>query len=304
MTLLLPFPHNEASTSGLEVALRHRGDDAVRTGAFALRNFPDGETYVRIHCDVRGQPVVLVCTLDQPDAKILPLLFLAATVRDLGASSVGLVAPYLAYMRQDRRFTDGEGITSTYFAALLSRAVDWLVTVDPHLHRRSSLSEIYTIPSTVVHAAPHVAAWIRANVARPLLIGPDSESAQWVSAVAADAGAPFLVLGKTRLGDHDVRVAVPEVERWRGHTPVLVDDIVSTARTMIETVGHLRRAALGGAVCIAVHGIFAGDAYEALHAAGAAQIVTCNSISHPSNGIDLSDDLALAVRAMVSRPRF
>lgn len=298
--LLLPFPRNEASARGVHDAMRRVAADSARMGAFTLRSFPDGETYVRLQSDVRGQPVAIVCTLDRPDNKVLPLLFLAATARDLGASSVGLVAPYLAYMRQDRRFVDGEGITSTYFAGLLSRAVDWLVTVDPHLHRRSLLSEIYTIPSIVVRAAPRLAAWIRANVQRPLLIGPDSESSQWVAAVAADAGAPFIVLEKTRRGDRDVSVSVPDVDRWRGHTPVLVDDIVSTARTMIETVGHLRRAAFSGTVCVAVHGVFVEGAYDALRAAGAERIVTCNTIPHASNAIDLSDDLAAAVHSMTS----
>lgn len=300
--ILLPFPRNETGAAGLRDAINRLDADAARIGAFTLRSFPDGETYVRIESDVRGRPVAIVCTLDRPDDKVLPLLFLAATARDLGASSVGLVAPYLAYMRQDRRFVDGEGITSTYFAGLLSRAVGWMVTVDPHLHRRSSLSEIYSIPSTVVHAAPRVATWIRGHVPRPVLIGPDSESAQWVATVAADASAPYLVLEKTRHGDRDVTVTVPDVEPWRGHTPVLVDDIVSTARTMIETVGHLRRADFRGTVCVATHGVFAAGAYEALRAAGAERIVTCNTIPHASNAIDLSDDIAAAVRSMTSLP--
>lgn len=297
--VLLPFPRNETGTAALHAVLRH-GADVAQIGGFTMRRFPDGETYVRIASGVRGQRVAIVCTLDRPDDKVLPLLFLAATARDLGATSVGLVAPYLAYMRQDRRFADGEGITSAYFATLLSRAVDWLVTVDPHLHRRSSLSDIYAVPSVVVHAAPRLAGWIRANVQRPLLIGPDAESSQWVAAVAAAAGAPHVVLEKTRHDDRHVTVSVPDVERWREHTPVLVDDIISTARTMIATVGHLKRADFTTIACVAVHGVFADDAYEALRAAGAEQVVTCNTIPHASNAIDLSEDLAAAVRSLSS----
>ena len=107
---------------------------------------------------------------------------------------VGLVAPYLAYMRQDRRFKPGEAVTSREVAQLLSGAFDWLVTVDPHLHRYTSLAEIYRIPTHVTHAAPLISQWIKANVPRALVIGPDSESEQWVSAVASEAGAPFTVL--------------------------------------------------------------------------------------------------------------
>lgn len=299
--LLLALPNNERMSRSLELGLNEgmsrRGEQAAQ-GLVTLRQFPDGETYVRLETPVRGRDVVCVCTLDRPDEKILRVLFLAATVRDLGAASVGLVAPYLAYMRQDRRFASGEGVTSKYFASLISESFDWLVTVDPHLHRRASLAEIYRIPAEVVHAAPGVAAWIHSNVQKPLLVGPDAESAQWAAAVAEMAGAPSIVLGKVRRGDRDVSVTVPAVEQWRNHTPVLVDDIVSTAQTMIETVRHLARAGLAPPVCVGVHAVFVPGAYDELRAAGAAKIVTCDTIPHESNEISLAADLASAVRAV------
>lgn len=266
-----------------------------------LRRFPDGETYLRYDTSPNRRPVILHFALDRPDDKILPLLFAAATARDLGAVSVGLVSPYLPYMRQDRRFKEGEAVTSAYFARILSAGIDWLVTIDPHLHRRSSLGEIYPVPAVSLHAAPLIAGWVRREVAHPLFIGPDSESAQWVGAVAAEAGAPHIVLEKVRRGDRDVEVSVPEIERWKGHTPVLVDDIVSTARTMIETVGHLTRLGMRAPVCVAVHGIFAGSAYEDLAAAGAARIVTTNTVPHESNAIDVGPLLSGAVGEMLAR---
>ncbi len=200
-------------------------------------------------------------------------------------------------MRQDRRFREGESVTSTHFARLVSNWFDGLVTVDPHLHRHHSLEEIYSVPCKVVHAAPNVAAWLQEHVHRPLLVGPDSESWQWVADVARDAGAPYIVLEKERLGDREVRVTVPDVQRWNDHTPVLVDDIISTARTMIETVGHLRRCGMTSPLCIGVHGIFAGTAYEDLLVAGASEIATCNAIQHHSNRIDLTSLVAQAVCA-------
>jgi ribose-phosphate pyrophosphokinase len=270
-------------------------------GRIELRPFPDGETYLRYESAPAGRDLALVCTLDRPDAKFLPLMFAASTARALGAASVGLVAPYLAYMRQDRQFKPGEAVTSAIFAESLSRHVDWLVTVDPHLHRRSGLGEIYSVPATALHAAPLLSAWIAANVARPLLIGPDGESAQWVAAVAGDAKAPYVVLEKTRRGDRDVTVSVPEVERWRGHTPVLVDDIVSTGRTMIETIGHLAAAGMKSPVCIAVHGVFADNAVQDLREAGAARVVTSNTIAHETNGIDVTALIADGVRQLLDR---
>ena len=79
---------------------------SVQRGKFDVRQFPDGESYLRITSDVEGRVCIVVADLSHPNAKYLPLLFLVETLRELGASQVGLVAPYLSYMRQDRRFVD------------------------------------------------------------------------------------------------------------------------------------------------------------------------------------------------------
>jgi ribose-phosphate pyrophosphokinase len=291
--LLFALPGNEQMASLLAPLLR------AETGKATMRRFPDGETYWRYDTPVAGRDVALLCTLDRPDDKLPALLFAAAAARDLQARRVGLIAPYLAYMRQDHRFQPGEAISSATFARIVSGEVDWLITVDPHLHRRASLDEIYSVPTRALHAAPLIAQWISDNVPDPLLIGPDRESEQWVAAVARGAGAAHIVLRKTRRGDRDVEVAVPDLAQWRGRTPVLVDDIVSSGQTMVETLKHLKDKRLAPPVCIGVHGIFAGNALAGMKAAGAARIVTTNTIAHETNGIDVSGLLAEGVRALM-----
>lgn len=290
--LLYALPGNEALAKNLVKKL-----DA-EVGKLEVRYFPDGEAYVRVVTDPKGRAVILVATLYRPEKVFFPLVFAADTLRELGAVEVGLVAPYLAYMRQDRRFKEGEAVTSETFARLVNKSVDWLVTVDPHLHRRKSLSEIYTIPTATLHAARLIGHWLKTNYDDILLVGPDSESEQWVQAVAQVANAPFIILEKTRYGDRDVDVSVPHAKQWASRKPVLVDDIISTARTMIETVHHVHDAGLKPPICIGVHAVFAGDAYEALQNADVAQIVTCNSIAHPSNRIDLSGLIANSIGSL------
>lgn len=266
-------------------------------GELEQRHFPDGESYLRVHSDPSQRDCLILCNLYRPDSLTLRLLFLADTLRELGAKRVGLITPYLPYMRQDKRFQPGECVSSRPFARLLSSSLDLLVTVDPHLHRYNSLDEIYSLKSSVVHAAPMIADWICQKVDKPLLIGPDSESEQWVSEVAKLAGAPFQVLSKERRGDYDVSVSLPDVERWRSHTPVLVDDIISSGRTMLETLNHLQAASLPRAKVIAVHGLFANDAWQQLEAL--ADVITCESVPHPSNAISLSSALAEATRQLL-----
>lgn len=293
--LLYALPGNEAFTRLLARAW------PAEPGQLLARRFPDGESLVRLDTPPRGRDVALLCTLHEPDARLVPLLLAADTARELGARSVGLVAPYLAYLRQDRIFHAGESRSAALFARLLSAHFDWLVTVDPHLHRFHSLDEVYSIPSAAAAAAPLLAGWVAGNVERPLLIGPDDESRQWVAAIAREAGAPALVLEKVRRGDREVEIRVPDLAGWAGHAPVLADDIIASGGTLAAAIGRLRAQGWPPPVCLAVHAVFAPGAQEALVAAGAGPVVTTNTIEHATNGIDVSSVVADACRNLLAR---
>lgn len=292
--LVFALPGNEAFVRLLRPALA--GDP----GELDMRRFPDGESYVRVDTPVYARRTLVVCTLARPDEQIPPLLFLAATLRERGAASVRLVAPYLAYMRQDTEFQLGEAVTARHFARLVSSAFDGLVTADPHLHRIAALEAVYHIPARAVHTAPRLSAWIRDNVPKPVIIGPDEESEQWVAAIARDAGAPYLVFEKTRHGDRDVALKLPALRVARERTPVLVDDIIASAHTMIAACAELIAAGIGAPICVGIHAIFAEDAYEALWRAGARRIVTTNTVPHESNEIDVSGLFVPAIATLLS----
>jgi len=268
-------------------------------GRLTLHTFPDGESYLRIESDVASRDVTIVASLHWPNDKLLPLLLLADTARELGATRVGLVAPYLAYMRQDTRFHPGEAISSRTVASLLSPRLDWLITVDPHLHRYRSLDELFTIPAMTIRASAEIGHWIGNNVSSPFIIGPDAESKQWVERIARAADAPFTVLAKTRRGDADVVETVPDLARHADRTPVLVDDIISTGKTMATAVRHLHDQSAHHVVCVATHAVFAGNAEAELRASGAARIVTTNTIPHHTNAIDVTALIAAAMQVDV-----
>jgi ribose-phosphate pyrophosphokinase len=259
-----------------------------------VHRFPDGESLVRYPASIAGRDIVLFCTLDRPDEKFLPLLFAAETARGLGARSLGLVAPYLCYMRQDQRFHAGETLSAKVFASTLSRAIDWLVTIDPHLHRLLSLSDIFSVPATAMHADRQIAAWIAQEVHNPLLIGPDWESAQWVNRVAALIKCPATILTKVREGDREVSVSIPDPALLTGRTPVVLDDIISTEQTMKKAVLRLIELGAPSPICLGVHAVFAGTAYHDLLSTGA-QIVTTNTIAHCSNQIDILPMIGTAI---------
>jgi ribose-phosphate pyrophosphokinase len=289
--LVLPMPGNETLARNLCAM------GAGELSELETRAFPDRETYLRFAKAPSGRSVALIATLADPNEKFLPLLFAARTARELGARRVGLVAPYLGYMRQDTRFHPGEAVTSRHFASLISADFDWLVTIDPHLHRYRALDEIYSIPARALHAAPLLAAWIAAHIAKPFLIGPDVESEQWVSDIARTCGAAYCVLRKERLGDRDVRIAADDLRIPEGTQPMVIDDVISSGRTM---EGAVRLLAIRGQkpLAMAVHGLFAENADARIMAAGAAGLVTANTIPHSSNRIDIAPLLAPELAAL------
>ena len=272
------MPGNEAMAAEL---VRHGGGECQ---AIEMRRFPDGEAYVRIAGEIAHKRVDIVCTLANPDPQMPALLFAAATARELGASSVHLIAPYLAYMRQDGRFKPGEAVSSVHFAKLVSLYFDSVTTVDPHLHRYRNLDEIFSIPTRVAHAAPLLGDWIAQRVTAPLIVGPDRESEQWAAAIAGRAGAPWVVLNKTRRGDRNVEISAPDLSSWRQHTPVMIDDLVSSGRTMIEAVRQVRAQGLAKPYCVVVHALFAEASYSTLQHLTAG-VVSTDAVSHSSNAI-------------------
>ena len=91
--LLLAYPGSEALAQPLRHAL-----DAEPAG-IQMREFPDGETYLRITGEVQNRSVAILCTLREPDLRLLPLVFMTDTLRELGVRQIGLIAPYLGISR-------------------------------------------------------------------------------------------------------------------------------------------------------------------------------------------------------------
>lgn len=268
-------------------------------GQVESRAFPDGEDYLKIVTPVDGRDCLVLADLSHPDAKFLPLAFLGETLKEMGADRVGLVAPYLCYMRQDRRFVDGEAVTSRIFARQVSGLFDWLVTVDPHLHRIHALDEIYTIPSRVVQGAPVLSAWLEGEE-NVFLVGPDAESEQWVSSIAAISGHPFVVGEKQRFGDRDVRITLPDLGHLAGRRAVIIDDVIASGHTILECMRALREKGVGDIDCACIHGIFADAIDNTLMEGGLRRLVSCNTIVHASNALDVSGLLVAPIRELLA----
>lgn len=262
-----------------------------------IHRFPDGESLLTLP-ETLARTVVFFRSLHDPNAKLVELLLALEAARSKGCKRTILIAPYLCYMRQDKAFKPGQAISQRIIGAHLSEWVDDLITVDPHLHRITDLAE--ALPwcnSITATASGALGDFLRQQGSQGILVGPDEESAQWVKQVARQAGLDYLVASKVRLGDRQVKVTLPTAD-LQGKDAILVDDVISSGKTMIETAHALRQAGARNISALCTHALFAPGALDDLQNAGIGPIYSSTSIPHSSNRIDLTPVLAQALREL------
>ncbi len=277
-------------------------DSAARIAAAAgiacarieRHRFPDGELKLRLPAALPPQ-VALLRTLAQPNEKLVELLLAVQTARTLGATQLTLVAPYLAYMRQDMAFAPGEAVSQRIVGRFLAGLFDAVITVDPHLHRIATLDEAVPVPRTVVlSGAPLLADLIAQQRPGALLVGPDEESAQWVAQAAARHGFDHAVCRKVRHGDRHVEIALPAMD-VHGRAVVLLDDMASSGHTLAQAARGLLAAGATSVNVAVTHALFAGEAGQLLWDAGIRQVWSTDCIAHPSNAVSMAPAIAAAL---------
>ncbi|SDC42938.1 ribose-phosphate pyrophosphokinase [Sphingomonas sp. YR710] len=277
-------------------ARRLAAEIGIECRQIAVHRFPDGESLVR--AAPSAGTAIVYRSLDHPDAKLIELLLAASALRDGGARKIILIAPYLAYMRQDIAFHPGEAVSQKVIGRLMATHFDGLITVDPHLHRTHDLQEIVPgIDALAVSAAGTIADMLRTDM-RPdtILIGPDSESRPWVTSVAEALGADMLVAEKRRFGDRNVTLVIPGIERVRGCPAIIVDDLISSGATLLQCATLLREAGASGIEAAATHCLGRPGDLDALARGGIQRIRSVDTVDGPTASAPIAAALAHALR--------
>ncbi|MEO3877373.1 ribose-phosphate diphosphokinase [Rheinheimera fenheensis] len=263
---------------------------------YQQHRFPDQELKLTLpFSDSLPKQLVLYRSLNNPNDKLVELLLIARHARALGIKKIWLVAPYLAYMRQDIAFNPGEIVSQKIIGQFLAELFDGVITVDPHLHRINHLSEaIVSGEAIALSGAPRLAELIAIECQQPLLIGPDAESEQWVARAAAQIGCDYAVCTKVRSGDKQVHIQLPDVS-VSGKNVVLMDDVASSGHTLAEAAKLLRSAGAASVDVAVTHALFAGDALALIKAAGVSRVWSTDCIAHASNAISMAPVLAKAL---------
>lgn len=262
-----------------------------------VHHFPDKESLVTV---MPTDPTAVVfCSLDRPNTKLVEILLAAAALRSGGATRLILLAPYMCYMRQDAAFQPGQAVSQHAVGRFLSGLFDRIITVDPHLHRQNDIAAVFTDSDAVaLSAAPLLACFLRKreDIGNAVLVGPDEESRQWVEAVAKPLGLDALTGQKTRRGDAEVSIVIPEPERVAGRLAILIDDVISTGVTLGRCAKRLIAAGATATEALTVHCLCDENALAMMRQSGIRQIYSTDSVTHSTNAIALAPLLTDALR--------
>ncbi|MEM0116960.1 MAG: ribose-phosphate diphosphokinase [Conexivisphaerales archaeon] len=265
---------------------------------FESRSFPDGEKYIRIKGDCRGEAVYIIQSMyKNPSDFALEYVFLVDAVIGAGAEKVIGVFPYLPYLRQDTRFKVGEALSSKVFIDLLeSSATSMAYVVDPHLHRFKSIDMLFNIPAFNISAMPDLAEYVATNyeLHDTLVVAPDEEAEQWASLVANRLGLNYVVATKTRFGDFSVEINHKDFS-VNGKDVIIVDDMVSTGGTLSKMTTELKNLGAENIIGLVTHGLFVNGAYEKIISSGMKTIITTDTVPNDYSLVSVAPLIARSI---------
>ncbi|MBI5391599.1 ribose-phosphate diphosphokinase [Candidatus Woesearchaeota archaeon] len=269
----------------------------AKQGKLHYEKFPDGESYLRFLTPVANEDVVLFHTMYVNQNEVLvDLTFAVETLKELGAKSVHLLIPYLAYMRQDVRFNPGECVSAPLLGKLL-RCADSVVTINTHLHRIHHLNEVFSAASENLSAAGLLGAYAKKlKLHDPVFVGPDSESKPLVEDAAAICSADVTVLEKVRLNPRNVKSRLVDPPSLKGRDIVLIDDMITTGKTIEQAVKLLKPFKPRSFTVLCIHGVFSEKALPLLQKLHLRTLASTTTIPNTHAKIDITPLFAGLIR--------
>ncbi|MBI4399769.1 ribose-phosphate diphosphokinase [Candidatus Micrarchaeota archaeon] len=256
-----------------------------------IKTFPDTENYIRITEDCEKKDVVLIHRCYPNQDKSLVQLFLALRqIKEMKARSVSVVVPYLPYARQDKRFLDGEAMSSETICSLLNLlGCKNLITFDCHFLKKTGEFTYAGLRITNKTMSGEIINYLKSKSKKAVVISPD-EGAKYL--VEKDKG---LSMKKIRGRYNDSVERYREIESMSlGHDisnkdVIIIDDMISTGSTIIKAAQACKEAGAANVYCAATHGLFLNSSLSRLHALGVKEVVVTNTIHSPVSKIDISN---------------
>ncbi len=249
--------------------------------AATIKQFADGEIFVRIDRNARGRDVYIVQPTVAPADNMMELLLLIDAAHRASAARVTAVIPYFGYGRQDRKDQPRVAIGAKLVANIIVAAgADRVISIDFHQHQ---IQGFFDIPVDHLYAAPVITKYFRdLGLDNLVVVAPDVGSAKMARGTARRLDASFAIIDKRRpkANMSEVLNVVGEVD---GMNCLLVDDMVDTAGTLCNAVRALKDRGAASVYAAATHPLLSGEAVARLKDAPLEEMVVTNTIDVPEH---------------------
>ncbi|GIP24545.1 ribose-phosphate pyrophosphokinase [Paenibacillus sp. J22TS3] len=252
----------------------------VPLGKIELSRFKSGEVYVHYEESIRNSDVFLVQSLSHPiNEMFVELLVMIDAAKRASARTVNIIMPYYGYARQERKSAPREPISAKMVADVLTTAgATRVVTIDLHA---PAIQGFFNIPVDHLTTLDIMTTYLKSKeITNPVVVSPDAGRASMAEKLASGLDAPFAMMIKKRPG-HNQSVITHVIGEVKGHTPIIIEDLIDTGSTIVNVVEGLKERGAEDAFVCASHGLFSADGMSRLIHPNIREVVITDSIAQP-----------------------
>ncbi len=253
----------------------------IELGKCTVDAFPDGETFVKIEENVRGEDVYVIQSTSPPtNHNLMELFIMMDALRRASASRITAVLPFYGYARQDRKDQPRVPITAKLVANLLVAAgTNRVLTMDLHAQQ---IQGFFDIPVDHLYAAPVMYKHIKEKELPDLVVvTPDVGGIKMAHAYSQMLEAGLAIVAKRRKSATEIE-AMTVIGEIRGKTVLLVDDLTETAGTLTAAAKLLKRKGARSIVACVSHALLNDMGIERLRKSAIDELITTDTVLRPA----------------------
>jgi ribose-phosphate pyrophosphokinase len=253
----------------------------VELGKCTIKPFPDGETFVKIEENVRGEEVFIVQPTSPPtNHHLMELFIMMDALRRASAARITAVLPFYGYARQDRKDQPRVPITAKLVANLLvASGANRILAVDLHAQQ---IQGFFDIPVDHLYAAPVMYDYLKKkNLTNLVVVSPDAGGIKMAHAYSQVLEAELAIVAKRRKSATEVE-SMAVIGEIKGRNVLLVDDLTETAGTLTAAAALLKKKGAKKIIACVSHAILGPTGIERLRNSAIDELITTDTVQRPA----------------------
>ena len=264
----------------------------------SIRKFADGEIYIEINENIRGNSIFIIQSISSPANDNLMELLLCIALKRSSAKNITAVIPYFGYARQDRKVVPRTSISAKLVSNLITKAgADRVVTVDLHA---GQIQGFFDIPVDNLFSTPIFARHIKKRIKNKNLIcvAPDVGGTERARALGKILNIGLAIVDKRRPkpGQSQVMNVIGDV---KGKTCILVDDIIDSGGTIVNAAKALKQRGAKEVYVYITHGVLSGDAVKKIKNSVIKNLVITDTIDNSEKTKNVKNIEVLPISALM-----